>query len=63
MLFTNASIHATLLTLRHTGIQLVLTIYLTNGHGGKFISKQTWMKVTNSGATTKNDFSLQYATN
>ena len=53
MLIPNVSIHATLLTISHTGLQLILTISLTNGHGGKLISNQTWMKVTNSGTTTK----------
>ena len=54
MLFTNSSIHATLLTMCHTSLQLIFTIYKWTGYnGGKLISKQTSMKAMNSGATTK----------
>ena len=31
ILFTNASMHPTLLTMCHIGLQLILTISLTNG--------------------------------
>ena len=59
MLFTNVSMHATLLTRCLTSLQLILTISLTTkagyngGIGSKLISKQTLMEATNSGATTK----------
>ena len=48
--------------MRHTGLQLMLTISLTKGQVITYhhiiISKQTLMKVTNSGASTKDDFNL-----
>ena len=55
MLFTNASIYATLLTMSHEGLQLLLDKHADHT-GGKFISKQTLMKVTYSGTTIKGDF-------
>ena len=55
MLFTNASIHATILTMCHTTPQLIFTIpdKWAGYYGGSLISKQPLMKVKNSGATTK----------
>ena len=54
MLFTNVSINATLLTMCHTSLQL---IHYPDKHAdydvGKPISKQTSMKVMNSGTATK----------
>ena len=65
MLFTNLSIHASLLTMCHTGLQLILTYHFPDKWAGhnllSYISKQTSKKVTNLGATnttstTKSDF-------
>ena len=51
----NFTMQATLLTTCHTSLQFILTIpdKLASYNGGKFISKQAWMKAKNSGATIK----------
>ena len=55
MLFTHVCIHATLLTMSHTTLLLILTIpdKPAGYNGGKPISKQTLIKAKNSGTTTK----------
>ena len=57
MLFTNVCIHVTLLTMGHTGLQLILSHHFPDKRAGynrgKLISKQTSMKVMNSGVATK----------